>query len=321
MAQMKKILLSEALQIKPASLSRGWGFFAFLKGDEALYASYSAIPLKRVLFLEKLSETERDWAELFEQADTVLYTEDSSGIEALSHYKAFLQLHSPLMQSQLFPPRDYVYLALNAAVFPFVKITEHTVEDWLYLGPFRSRFFLADFIDSLSRILKLPYCETGDFPCAKFEQDICRGWCLNLSVEKESEQARDLSKLEKLLFESYLTPSDTVLKLLQKQFDHYNRDLEFEKAELFKDSIELHERYRNWLNFLIASKTLAFELPDYRIEAGQLAAARINDNWQDFPVLPHLHRPNEILALDKALVDEAKVIYDLYINNVEVINV
>lgn len=317
---MKKILLSEALQIKPASLSMGWGFFAFTRGEESLFASWSSIPLKRVLFLAKLSETERDWAELFQQADSILYTEDASEIEALSHYKAYLQAHLPSLQSQLFPPRDYVYLALNAAVFPFVKITEHTTEDWLYLGPFRSRFFLADFIDSLSRILKTPYCETGVFPCDKFERDLCRGWCLNLSVEEESEQARDLPKLEKLLFESYLTPSETVLKLLRKQFDHYNRDLEFEKAELFKESIELHERYRNWLNFLIAAKTLSFELPDHKVKAGQLVAARIGDSWQEFHILPHEHRPNELLALDKALVDEAKVIYDLYIKNVEVIN-
>ena len=321
MSQMKKILLAEALQIKPASLSKGWGFFAFTRGEESLFASYSSIPLKRVLFLAKLSESERDWAELFEQADTIYYTENTSEIEALRQYKSYLQTHNPSLQSQLFPPRDYVYLALNAAVFPFVKITEHTTEDWLYLGPFRSRFFLADFIDSLSRILKTPYCETGTFPCDKFDRDLCRGWCLNLSVEEESEQARDLAKLEKLLFESYLTPSDTVLKLLKKQFDQYNRNLEFEKAELFKESIELHERYRNWLNFLIASKSLSFELPDYRVVAGQLAAARINDSWQEFHTLPHEHRPNEILAMDKALVDEAKVIYDLYLKNIEVINV
>ena len=321
MAQMKKILLSEALQIKPASLSKGWGFFAFTKGEESLYASFSSIPLRRVLFLAKLSQEDRTWEELFEQADTILYTDGQSAIEALAQYKSYLLQHSPSLQSRLFPPRDYVYLALNAAQYPFVKITEHTIEDWQYLGPFRSHFFLADFVDSLSRILKLPYCETGTFPCDKFDLDICRGWCLSLSVAEETKDYPDLEKLQKLLFESYMTPSESVIKLLTKQQEHYNRKLEFEKAELFADSVELHQRYRNWLNFLIRSKSLTFTLGDYRIIDGQLAASKVNEHWQEYHILPHLHRPNEILAMDKAIVDEAKVIYDLYLDNIEVIDV
>ena len=315
---MKQRMSINADQIKDQALPDSCGVIS-LRGREGLLYTFYAMNLRRKWqFIQKSSEEDRSLREALEQTESVEWISTEDAIEALAYWKLALQNSTPLYQQQLFPARDYVYLALSAEEFPFVRITEHTTEEWQYLGPFRSRFFLADFIDSLSRILKLPHCEQLTFPCEKFDRDLCRGWCLSLNAEKALDSTRDLDKLQKLLFESYMTPSDSVIKLLQAQYDAYFDKLEFEKAELFTEPIDIHSKYRDWLQFLIATKSLSYSGDDYKITDGQLSGARIDGVWHDLHILRTEFRPNELLALDKSVVDEARVVYDYYKNKIEV---
>ncbi|HPS39565.1 MAG TPA: hypothetical protein PL124_09160, partial [Candidatus Cloacimonadota bacterium] len=319
MAHMKQKMSIKADQIKNQSLPESCGTLTLYGSEGELYTLYCGNLRRKWQFLSRSSEDDRVIKEVLDQTTSVAWTEAVSLVEALADHKFILKNSTPLYQQQLFPPRDYVYLALSAEAFPFVRISEHTTEDWQYLGPFRSRFFLTDFIDSLSRILKLPHCEQLSFPCEKFDRDLCRGWCLSLNTEREIDSTRDLEKLQKLLFESYMTPSDSVIKLLRTQYDTYFDNLEFEKAEMFTEPLEIHRKYKDWLEFLIATKSLNFQDQNYKVVDGQLAAALIEGEWHDLHILRTEFRPNELLALDKAVVDEARVIYDYYKTKIEVL--
>jgi len=292
------------------SLPSSWVFYA-IRGEEGyLYAGLSARLGARLNSFWQKSEEDRLLAEMTSSAEVLEYQSMPNSMSALIMLKTFTMEHHPRFQNRIHPWADYVYLALDSHRFPFITIQQHTNDDWTYLGPFRSRFFLADIIDSLSRILKLPYCETGSYPCDKFERGSCRGWCLALAPAAETPLEHGLDKLEVLLKETYMHPQNGILEMVQKERDAYFDNLEFTKADLLDDELRLLSKYRDWLNFLYVAKGLSLENSQITIEEGQLSRAVLNGNEYLFPIDKSPARENETLALPLARVDEMKIIYD-----------
>lgn len=292
------------------TLPAGWAFFALQSSEGYLYAGYTARLSRKLNFLQSKAEEGGLYASMWEKVSGVEYTLYPQGLDALIHYKTFVAEHVPQFQHRLLPWADYAYLALDATRYPFITVVEHTNDDWLYLGPFRSRFFLADVSDTLSRILKLPYCETGTYPCDKFDADVCRGWCLSLESAKESQADKSLEKLDALLKEAYLHPENGIMELVQSQRDKYYNDLEFIKASLLDDELELLAKYRDWLNFLYVAKQLEYDGPELRIQAGRIVWCKFNNREFSFPLGSTDFRKNEALAMNLDAVDESRIIYD-----------
>jgi len=313
MSTMMEIRLNQLNDIQIKELPSSWGTIAFYESSACLYLLLCPNLKRKIVLLKDQLESEGTFHELVTQTDIIQIHPAEDSIAALLAYKRGCLELMPQQQQRHFAQKDYVYLALNAWNYPFVTSQDYTLEDWNYLGPFRDRFLLAEYVDSISRILQLPYCETGSFPCEKFDQHTCKGWCLALNPSEELGKQDRLKKLENLLFESYMVPGDTVIKLLETEYNKYFENLEFEKAELFSEQISLHQRYQNWLRFLVSAKHLSYEADRVVIQDGQMIRAFDGDSWLDLPTLKLEYRTNEILALDKSVVDEAKIIYD-YIN-------
>lgn len=292
------------------SLPKGWAFFALKSNAEYLYMGISARLGSRLKNIWQNALADKLYQELIDQADSFEFQLVPDSLSALIMLKALQMEHNPSFQHRLQPYREYVYLALDSHRFPFVSIQEHSNDDWQYLGPFRSRFFLMDVIDTISRILKLPYCETGTYPCNKFDRGICRAWCLALAPARETELEHDLDKLHTLLQESFVHPQNGILEMVESERNKYFDDLEFAKADLLDDEINLLKAYRHWLSFLYVAKDLAFESPQISIEKGQLKRAELNGKTYNFPIDNPPYRENELLALPLAAVDEMKIIYD-----------
>jgi excinuclease UvrABC nuclease subunit len=291
-------------------LPKGWSFYALKNHKDYLYCGVSARLGARMKVMWQKAEEDRLYRELTEAATVLEYQPMPDSMAALIMQKTMLMEQHPQFQYLLRPWEDYVYLALDSHRFPFVSIQSHSNDDWQYLGPFRSRFFLADLIDSVSRIVKLPACETGTYPCRKFDQEICRGWCLALAPAAETPLEQDLDKLHALLQESFVHPNNGILELVQKEREAYFNDLEFAKADLLDDEIRILQDYRDWLNFLYVAKEISFESPQIVIEHGQLARTELNGKTYRFPTDNPPYRENELLALPLAAVDEMKIIYD-----------
>lgn len=292
------------------SLPKGWVFYALKSDTEYLYAGIGKGAGRKLHGYWLSSREDRLLAELFEQAQTLEYLPMPDGMSALIQLKSFAMDHHPSFQHRIYPWEGYVYLALDSHRFPFVSIQQFSNDDWEYIGPFRSRFFLVDLLDSLSRIVKLPFCETGTFPCEKFDSGICRGWCLALSTTAETELEHDLDKLDALLKETFMHPQNGILELVQRERDAYFDQLEFAKADLLDDEIRLLAGYRDWLNFLYVAKDLSREEDGFSIQQGQLAQAVVNGRTYDFPIDRAEYRDNEKLAIPLSITDEMKIIYD-----------
>lgn len=305
---MQSIKIIEGIVLEPDKLPQGWCFYAFGGSDGYLYCGYSARLKAKLEVLKQKAEGDPWVKVLLAEADRLEVMDFDDALGALVRYKAFLQEEAPKYQSRLLPWENYVYLALDNLRFPFVSIQEHTNDDWQYIGPFRSRFFLADVMDTFSRILKIPYCETGSYPCDKLYNGMCRGWCQSLDEKSESEHSLD--KLKDLLQEAFLHPNNGILELVQKERDAYFDDLEFAKADLLDDEIELLKDYRDWLNFLYLAKDLNYDSDELVVRNGMLAEAVQGERRYTFPVDETEYRGNERLALPLAAVDEMRMIYN-----------
>ncbi|MDP2173744.1 MAG: hypothetical protein Q8J62_08215 [Candidatus Cloacimonadaceae bacterium] len=315
---MKSIKLDKSINDIIAEIPSGWCFFTLKKGKEHLYCGYSGnLPHRLKMIWEKADE-DKLYAELRSEASTLHFMDHETAISALIQYKIALQKTHPAFQQRIHTWGSYVYLGIDALRFPFVTIESHTNDDWFYLGPFRSRFFLADVMESISRILKIPYCETDTYPCDKLDKDICRGYCLSLDSEQSGIPQASLEKLVPLLKEAYVHPQNAIIDMIQKHRDAFFDNLEFEKADLLDDELDLLKRYRDWLNFLYIGKELAFDEPDLKVVNGQIIWCCIEDCEYHFPQSITLYRPNEALALNLDLVDEARIIYEYYTKHKEV---
>ncbi|TDF73832.1 hypothetical protein [Candidatus Syntrophosphaera thermopropionivorans] len=296
-------------------LPSGWVFFCFKKEDLALWCGFTPNISQRLHNISRKAEQDESFRTASLAAEYIEIEPYSRSVDVLFHYKVFVQEYNPPFQDVTAPWKEYVYLALDAYHFPFVSIQSDTNGDWTYAGPWRSRFFLMDIMDSISRILKLPFCETSYYPCDKLDKGICRGYCEALDEEGEVEDVEELNKLESLLWEAYLHPDNSILEMLTKEKEKYFNELEFEKEDLIASEVENFAKYRDWLKFLYLTKTLSYQTEDFGVENGLLNWCKFKDKIYKFPVEPINYRPNERLAINLNKTDEARLLYEYYIQN------
>ncbi len=287
------------------------GILQFYLKNMLLYVSKTPNLRKKLLYLWQMRRESPELEELFSRADTLRWERKERLLDALLYEKKLLLESEPEYNAKLPVWRNYVYLALNPAEFPFVKVTEFTSEDWIYVGPFHNRFFLKDVTELVGRILKLPDCEVSQGPCEKLDTGICRGWCVLISSATTNELTLDnhLQKLDSLLKEAYLHPKNNLLELIRHEMAKYEDNLEFSKADLFKDRLEILGKYRQWLIFLYRAKELAFETDFLTVREGQVESFVLDGKHYSCPVVTIQYRENEKLAMNKNLADDAWILY------------
>lgn len=312
-ASMDTIKIDNHIELQYDKLPKSWVFYTLQDADTCLSCGYSYNLRKRIRSIKAKAEDDRAYREMWDRASSLQWQEHSCALNALVQNKCFLQNQLPEYQEAVLPWREYVYLGIDALSFPFISITENTQGDAIYLGPFRSRFWLVDLIDTYARILKLPQCETGNYPCDKYTRGSCSGWCLNLEETPADKDIPTLEKLDSLLKEAFVHPENGILELVQRERDKYFNDLEFIKASLLDDELELLAKYRSWLKFLYVAKQLELDTPELKVAKGRISRCRFEGKDYHFPVDNTAYRKNESLALDLAYLDECRIIYDYLI--------
>ena len=327
---MERVRIAVTDSDNTAQIPSGWCLMAFMDGEETLHLGISPNARRRYAFLKESAKEDAGIDELLKSSSSLDVQKLSSALEALVALKAGTHDLRPRLQSSYRPWQHYVYLAIDAYRFPFLKITPDTNEDWLYLGPFRDRFFLTDVLDSVCRILRLPRCETGDWPCDKLEKGFCGGYCRSLDShlvddhvsgegfeaveldEPAGDSGYSLKKLERLLKESFLHPDNGILGMLRHEREKYFSDLEFVKADLLDEEIALQEKYRDWLIFLYAARQLNWQEEGLVVERGRIRRCRYQGKDYLFAPDSTLYRDNESLALNLDSLDEARILYEYY---------
>jgi len=311
MVIMDSVKLAITDTVESVQIPSGWCLMALLEGKETLHLGITPNAWQRYNYLKDRSMEDAGIAELFSSATHISFQSMPTALDALIALKANIHESRPRLQNSFRPWQHYVYLAINAYSFPFIRISSDTNDDWQYLGPFRDRFFLTDALDAVCRILRLPRCETGAWPCDKLDNGLCSGYCLSLN-EVDAGQEHSLQKLDDLLKESLTHPNNGILEMLKHERDKYFDDLEFIKADLLDEEITLQDKYRDWLVFLYAARKLQWEDEHLLVEKGRIRCCRYLG--KDYLFAPDVtsYRENESLALNLDSVDESRILYEHY---------
>jgi len=309
---MERILLHQQDSQWLSLVPEDCGVLSFYSADKLLYISNSVNMKGRIDHLWKKRNSDSIVKELFESSDNLDIKLTKTPLEALCKTKSLLSHQTPEYNSRITLWKDYVYLAVNPQEFPFIKITEYTEEEWFYLGPFRSRFFLMDLMELMNKLLKLPFCEVKEGPCEKLDNDRCQGWCISiyneLSQEENSEKP-ELLKLDALLKEAYIHADNGLLEMLDKEKAKYEDELQFEKGELLKPNIELLKKYKQWLIFLYQAKQLTYNTDLITVQNGQMIRCIVDEKEFTFPFQKIEYRKNEQLAHNKNMLEEAWILF------------
>jgi len=314
MVNMEKVLVQKVDSQYLNEIREEPGIVLFHAENELLFVT-DTVNLKRTIqMLSALQDEDMEVRELFNKAETLQPQAYKTGTEALIRKRILLEKHEPEFNQRINLWKNYVYLALNPAEFPFVKITEYTDEEWFYIGPFRSRFFLTDIIELMSKLLKLPHCEVQFGPCEKYYDGRCRGWCDLIKAElirdtEEDTEKPQLEKLDALLKEAFVHPDNGLLDMVIKEKTKYENDLQFIKADLLKPQIELLKRYKDWLIFLYKIKNLNYVTDSIGVKNGQIVKYKSDGKEFSNPYIKIPYRANEILAINKNMADEARILY------------
>jgi len=294
-----KEILKEHLESGVVQLPDSAGIVAFFgDGKMLMCAMTSDISAYLAVYFGNDID-DKNIGELLEQCDKIGYWETSRIFEALLGYKALEQKYNPHFNRIIRYYDDYQYLGLNFVKVPFIKVESTTVNDFFYIGPFRSRYFVHDVIDASENYYKTPCCPGETFPCELLEAGKCAGYC----TQNHDMLAEDLTKY-------FLQPKQENLDIITKEIDTLLDGFLFTKAEVVKHQKKLLSNFYHQVAFLTITKHLniKYEYDGKQIEiAGGLLKRidgrilnRVNQKYQ----------PNELFAVDKSELDERWVIYN-----------
>ncbi len=302
---MQKIIYTKNLKFLD-KIPEAIGLYTIKDDKNVLYCDYSANIHSSMEYIFRNTLQNKNFAELSEQAKEINWLLKSSLFEALKAQLLFNSKYHPPLNQTVKLWENYVYLMIDYNRPPFIHFKENTIEDGIYLGPFRSRFLISDYLHVLNDFCKTPACDTDIFPCHLYDEQKCDGLC----IEKNKEKV--FNKLQKY----FLLPQTKLIKRLKKEYQNLLDDLEFSKADLLIRKIRVLEKYQDNLNFLKVTKDLEMDIIDEKTEIqiknGLIDLMIIDKN----PEIIHSqieieldYRKNEVLAVNKDQYDERRVIY------------
>ncbi|MCK4311291.1 MAG: hypothetical protein KAW88_00975 [Candidatus Cloacimonetes bacterium] len=279
------------------------GFFTFSDENKILYTGITTnLKAKINTFLSRNLEDENVF-KMISLTRVISYTETETFFNAFVEKKKLFNKEVPEYNRLIRPFENYVYLGIDFSKVPFFRVTQDTQSELYFLGPFKDRFFLYDFLDIMGTLFKFPVCEDENYPCQRYEGKKCSGWCL-----KENEE------ITKIIFNSYLQPDIKLINKIQKKYDEYFNELKFEKAESLKNQRKIIEKYYEIVKFLHITKEINLDFTEnkkkYKIRNGILVEILENREITYFPELHLNYRDNELLTFEKDQLVERWIIYN-----------
>lgn len=146
--------------------------------------------------------------------------------------------------------KTYPWICIKNEKFPRVFSTRNTIRDGsLYFGPYTSGLMVKTLMDLVRQIYKPRTCtlnlnleniSAGKFkPCLEYHIGNCLAPCVGFQTEQEYNE--NIQQLKSILKGNI----STVFDHLKKAMANYSADLQFEKAQIIKEKIDLLSKYRS----------------------------------------------------------------------------
>lgn len=170
--------------------------------------------------------------------------------DALLLENSLIKKHQPRYNVMLKDDKTYPFICIKKEPFPRVFFTRKVIRDGSeYLGPFTSVFNAKIILDLLKEIFPLRTCnlnltekniEAGKFKvCLEYHLKNCLGPCQALQTEQDYDE--EIQQIRNILKSRF----GQVKFYLKKKMNEYAEDMQFEKAEQFRQKIEILTGYEN----------------------------------------------------------------------------
>ncbi len=176
----------------------------------------------------------------------IVDTEQDAFLLENSLIKKYLPRYNVMLRDD----KSYPFICIKKEPFPRVFFTRNIIKDGSqYLGPYTSVYNARIVLDLLKEIFPLRTCnlsltqkniDAGKFKvCLEYHIKNCMGPCQSLQTESDyDEQIQQIRDILKSNFGS-------VKKYLERKMGDYAADLQFEKAEEFRQKLEILSGYEN----------------------------------------------------------------------------
>lgn len=265
------------------------GFFLLQDDKKTIYCDYSDDLNFFIHNLLNQCKDNKTLFEMFSSAQFILYKETSTLFEALCEFKKTVHEKNPKYNNLLRLNDDFVYLAIDLLHPFYYRICENTTENYLYIGPFQNRFTLFDYLDTLSAVGKIHQ------PSQKTDSS-------NQLIQNDKKMLADLYEIDLDLISE-----------LKKDFRKTQNNLQFEKAEILKNRINIINKFYEDLIFYHVTKKLNLRYCNGKtemvIQNGILTKLKDDCHELSFPEEFVEYRPHEFLAHDKSEYKERKTVF------------
>lgn len=161
-----------------------------------------------------------------------------SEIEALILEARLIKKHYPYFNIRLKDDKDYLYIKITKEEFPTIKVArKRDLDDALdYYGPFPDGTSVRRVLKSLRKIFPYSTCQPNSKKaCFYYHLSLCTGVCIGKVTPKE------YRKIIRSFRDFMDGKKEKVLKSLEKEMYRQAKFLNFEKALIYKQQIQMIE--------------------------------------------------------------------------------
>ncbi len=244
--------MTDVLKEQVSSLPDSPGVYRFYNQEKILVYVGKAKSLKKRVgsYFNKQSQYNRKTEKLVSEIDAIEYTLAPSEFDALLLENNLIKQNQPKYNILLKDDKTFPYLCILKERFPRVISTRKYIpKQGEYFGPYTSVVSMNSVLELIRQLYSIRTCnlllsnenilQKKFKVCLEYQIGNCKGPCEGLQAEEsyldEISQARNIIKGNLSVVENYLSGH-------MKKFASL---LEFEKAELYKNKLELLEKFQS----------------------------------------------------------------------------
>ena len=227
------------------------GIYKYFNSEgELIYVGKAKNLKKRVSSYFNKTYTDRKTAKLVSQIANIEFTLVDTEYDALLLENSLIKQYQPRYNINLKDDKSYPYLVITSERFPKIYPTRRRIENkGNYYGPFASLRMMKALLELFKKTFTFRNCnlaltresvEKQKYKvCLEFHLGNCKGPCVGLQEEpdylEEIEQARQIIKGK----------TGPAIRYFKQKMQSYAENLEFEKAQIAKEKLELIENWQS----------------------------------------------------------------------------
>ncbi|OQB65309.1 MAG: UvrABC system protein C [Bacteroidetes bacterium ADurb.Bin141] len=223
----------------------------FDKSDKLLYVGKAKNLKKRVSsYFHKEQHVSGKTAVLVKQITDIKFIITETELDALLLENNLIKKHQPRYNILLKDDKTYPWICIKNERFPRVFYTRNKINDGSqYFGPYASVKMINVLLDLIHQLFKLRNCnlvlseeniQKKKFRlCLEYFVGNCLGPCVGLQTEEDYNA--NIESIRQILKGNI----NQVIRYLESNMQTLAQNLEFEKAQLIKDKIDILERFKS----------------------------------------------------------------------------